>query len=104
MTEPSRRNRYSQIIEHIFFSRYQEGANEVEFRREEFEQVAQELGIRFPKNLGDIVYSLRYRMPLPPSITEKAPPGHAWVIRSAGRARYRLVAIPDMVIVPSPMV
>ena len=73
MTEPSQRNRYSRIIERIFFSRYQEGANEVEFRREEFEQVAQELGIRLPKNLGDIVYSLRYRTPLPPSITEKAP-------------------------------
>jgi hypothetical protein len=103
VTEPSRSNRYSRIIEHIFFSRYQEGANEVEFRREEFEQVAQELGIRLPKNLGDIVYSLRYRMPLPPSITAKAPPSHTWVIRPAGRARYRLVAIPDMAIVPSAM-
>jgi hypothetical protein len=103
VTEPSQRNRYSRIIEHIFFSRYQEGANEVEFRREEFEQVAQELGIRLPKNLGDIVYSLRYRTPLPPSITEKAPPGHTWVIRPAGRARYRLVTIPDVVIVPSPI-
>ena len=79
MTEPSQRNRYSRIIEHIFLSRYQEGANEVEFRREEFEQVAQELGIGLPKNLGDIVYSLRYRTPLPRSITEKAPPGHTWV-------------------------
>ena len=103
MTEPSQRSRYSRIIEHIFFSRYQEGANEVEFRREECEQVAQELGIRLPKNLGDIVYSLRYRTPFPRSITEKAPPGHTWVIRPAGRARYRLVAIPDVVIVPSPM-
>lgn len=54
MTEPSGRNRYSRIIEHIFFSRYQEGANKVEFKREEFEQVAQELGIRLSKNLGDI--------------------------------------------------
>ena len=48
MTEPRGRNRYSRIIEHIFFSRYQEGVNEVEFRREEFEQVAQELSIRPP--------------------------------------------------------
>ena len=80
MTEPSQRNRYSRIIEHIFFSRYHEGTHEVEFRREEFEQVAQELGIRLPKNLGDIVYSLRYRTPLPLSITVKAPPGHTWVI------------------------
>lgn len=103
MTEPSQRNRYSRIIEHIFFSRYQEGANEVEFRREEFEQVAQALGIRLPKNLGDIVYSLRYRTPLPSSITEKVPPGHTWIIRPAGRARYRLVAIPDIAIVPSPI-
>ena len=103
MTEPSGRNRYSRIIESIFLSRYQEGTNEIEFRREEFEQVAQELDIRLPKNLGDIVYSLRYRTPLSPSITEKAPPGHTWIIRPAGRSRYKLMAIPDIAIVPSPM-
>jgi len=102
VADPRARNRYSRIIERIFFSRYQEGANEIEFRREEFEQVAQELDIRLPKNLGDIVYSLRYRMPLPHSIVEKAPSGHTWVIRSAGRARYKLMAIPDLAIVPSP--
>lgn len=103
MTEPSGRNRYSRIIEHIFFSRYQEGANKVEFKREEFEQVAQELGIRLSKNLGDIVYSLRYRMPLPASLVAKAPPGHTWVIRPTGRSRYTLVAIPDIAIIPSPL-
>jgi hypothetical protein len=103
VADPSARNRYSRIIEHIFFSRYQEGANEVEFRREEFEHVAQDLGIRLPKNLGDIVYSLRYRMLLPSSIVEKAPSGHTWIIRPAGRSRYKLMAIPDLAIVPSPL-
>ncbi len=76
---------------------------EIEFRREEFEQIAQELNVRLPKNLGDIVYSLRYRMRLPDSIIEKAPPGHVWIIRPVGRSRYKLIAISNIAIVPSAM-
>jgi len=61
-------NRYAQIIERIFLRHYQPGLREVEFSRSEIEQVADELGIKLPKNIGDIVYSFRYRTELPEAI------------------------------------
>jgi hypothetical protein len=68
-------NRYSQIIERIFFSYYQEGMKELLFRRTDIERVAAELNIKLPLNLGDVVYSFRYRASLPERIKEKAPEG-----------------------------
>lgn len=79
-------NRYSQIIERIFFSRYQKGMREIEFRRDDIETVAAELGIKLPKNLGDVLYSFRYRASLPDSIKAEAPQGEGWIIRPVGRS------------------
>lgn len=53
---------------------------------------AEELGIGLPKNLGDVVYSFRYRTILPESVRAQAPEGQEWIIRPAGRSRYRFVA------------
>lgn len=97
----TRYNRYSQIIEKIFFKHYKKNATCVEFEREEIVAVAKELRIGVPKNLGDIIYTFRYRKPLPESIAEKAPKGFEWIIRPAGAARYRFVAIPFANIEPS---
>lgn len=94
-------NRYSRIIERIFLSHYQEGATEVAFERAEIARVAAELGIVLPKNLGDVVYSFRYRTALPESIRSRAPHGQEWIIRPAGRSRYRFVAASVGAIVPS---
>ncbi len=96
-------NRYSLIMERIFHSRYQPGAREVEFTREDIVSVASELGIELPKNLGDVIYSFRYRSPLPESVREAAPPGEEWIIRPAGRSRYRFVATPLATITPNEM-
>src|SRR5439155_19934792 len=82
-------NRYSQIIERIFFNHYEEGAKEVRFERTEIEPVAAELNIKLPKNLGDVVYSFRYRTTLPESVRKKAAEGETWIIRPAGRGQYR---------------
>lgn len=54
-------NRYTQILARLFLSRHQEGDENVAFEREDMERTAQELGIKLPKNLGDVVYSFRYR-------------------------------------------
>lgn len=89
---PRHPNRYAQLIERIFLSRYTEGSTTVEFEREAIEQTAQELGVELPKNLGDLIYSFRYRTPLPETIRAKAPPGQEWLIRPVGRGRYRFVA------------
>lgn len=95
------KNRYIQIIEHIFLERYRDGDREVVFRREDIRGAADQLGIELPKNLGDVLYSFRYRVSLPESVKEKAPPGEEWVILPGGRARYVFVATASAGINPS---
>lgn len=88
---PSPGNRYSQIIEQIFFGHFTAGATEVTFIREDLVRVARKLKIKLPKNLGDILYSFRYRTSLPDSIRAKAPEGQEWIIQPRGTARYAFV-------------
>jgi len=86
-------NRYTRIIEKIFLSGHQKGTREVQFDRTDIEKVARQLGISLPKNLGDVIYSFRYRTPLPQTIQRRAPKGEEWIIRPAGRSKYCFVAV-----------
>jgi hypothetical protein len=95
-------NIYSQIIEKIFFSKYSDGIKEIEFERFDIEKFANELKVQIPKNLGDLIYSFRYRADLPAKILDKAPKGKTWIIRPAGRAKYRFSLVDDNPIVPNP--
>jgi hypothetical protein len=52
----TRKNRYEQIIEAVFFSHFSKGATAFDFEREEIEKHAAKLGVRLPKNLGDLIY------------------------------------------------
>lgn len=61
------------------------------------------MGIALPKNLGDIIYSFRYRIDLPESIVEKAPEGFEWIIRPAGKSLYKFVLSTIAVVAPSQM-
>lgn len=92
---------YKKIIERIFLSRYKAGDLEVVFEREDIVRTASEIGAKLPKNLGDLVYSFRYRAEMPESVTSKAPKGHEWIIEPAGTARYRFVAAKVARIVPN---
>ena len=96
-------NRYSKLIENIFLKNYKKGAKEVAFQREDLISAATKLGVELPKNLGDIVYSFRYRNNLPESIRKLAPDNLEWVIRPTGRGKYKfsLTAIPR--ILPNPL-
>ncbi len=93
---------YASIIEKIFLSKFTKGARNVEFEREDIVRFARALNVSLPKNLGDLVYSFRYRATLPESIRSLAPSGQTWIIRSAGRARYRFELVADKPIVPNP--
>ena len=95
-------NRYIQIIEEIFRGHYRPGATEVAFERSEFEGIARKLRISLPKNLGDLIYSFRYRVALPDSIRSTAPAGKHWIIRPKGRSRYALVLDVERNIAPTP--
>jgi hypothetical protein len=93
---------YKQIIEAVFLERYTEGDEEVLFSREDLQTTSDAIGVRVPKNLGDIVYAFRYRRPMPEEIERRAPNGKSWVIRGRGTARYAFVAVPSPWIVPNP--
>ncbi|WP_455296564.1 endonuclease [Brucella pituitosa] len=80
---------YQAIIEDIFLKFYKPGAADFEFEREEIATSAKRLGIKQPKNLGDVVYTFRYRRTLPKSILDTQPNGMHWLILGAGDARYR---------------
>lgn len=82
-------NRYAAIIEKIFFSGYRAGEVEFQFARDQMITVAAELGIKLPKNLGDVLYSFRYRNELPQSIRDTAAEGLEWIIEGCGQALYR---------------
>jgi hypothetical protein len=95
---------YKAIIEAIFNSKFTSGAERVDFRRADLVTAAKEVGVELPKNLGDVIYSFRYRKNMPESIQETADEGKAWVIRLAGRGRYRFVQIPEIDLTPNPSV
>jgi hypothetical protein len=84
-------NRYKVLIERIFRDRYRKGMSRVEFERDELAAQAAKMGIEVPKNLGDIIYSFRYRTEMPETIVRTQPPGKEWIIEGAGRAKYAFV-------------
>jgi hypothetical protein len=96
-----RESAYSAIIERVFSSKYKQGATEFEFDREELARAARLLKIPVPKNLGDILYSFRYRKSLPAKIRANTPSGKAWILRAAGIGRYRFVLVQDRPFVPN---
>lgn len=95
-------NRYTNIIENLFFKNYSANEKEVSFQREEIEGIASELNIQLPKNVGDIIYTFRYRSDLPEKITNLAPEGYHWIIRPAGRSQYKFVLVKIAEIKPTP--
>lgn len=100
-TKPAKQpNRYQAIITRVFSDHYTPTAVEFEFTRDEFVDIATSLGITLPKNVGDVIYSFRYRYELPAVIIDTASEGREWIIEGAGRARYRFKQVRLNRIVP----
>ncbi|MBM4048768.1 MAG: hypothetical protein FJ279_27000, partial [Planctomycetes bacterium] len=97
----ARQNIYAAIIEKIFLSKFKPGMRQVDFEREDIVKFGKQLKIDLPKNLGDLVYSFRYRAALPASLQSTVGKGEAWIIRPAGRGKYRFVLVGDKPLVPS---
>ncbi len=95
------KNRYTAIIEAIFLAKFRAGKREVPFERQDIVRVAERLKIVLPKNLGDVIYSFRYRTVLPAAITSQAEEGQAWIIRPAGTSKYKFVLVKDVPLVPN---
>ncbi len=94
-------NRYQRLIADIFEKGYTKGKTVVAFSREQLVETATRLDIKVPKNLGDILYSFRYRNPLPDGILETQPEGKEWVIEGSGRAEYEFRLVPINRIAPN---
>lgn len=97
-----RLNAYQTIILDIFKRNYKKGASEFEFDREEIAAAAARNGLTRPKNLGDVIYTFRYRRPLPDEILAAQPPKKHWLILGAGDARYRFRLTRLSTVVPTP--
>lgn len=96
-----RPSKYRDIIEKVFFDRFRDDLTEFDFKRTDFEEVAGNLGISLPKNLGDINYKFRFRSSLPISVLETQPTGKEWVIEGAGRSLYRFRLVSATRVVPN---
>lgn len=92
---------YTNIIDALFFRHFREGDTIVTFERHEIPEVAEELGISLPKNLGDVIYSFKFRTELPERIKALAPEGYDWMIRSVGQSVYQFVLTTRTNIVPT---
>lgn len=93
---------YVPILLHIFRKYWKQGGQGFEFHRDELVLAAKALGVERPDNLGDLIYTFKFRRPLPDAIVKTAPRGKAWIIEGAGRSRYkfRLVALGGTAFVP----
>lgn len=100
MARPAKAGMYAAVIERLFFSRYEAGKTTLDFDRTELDSTARELGLDVAKNLGDLVYSFKYRRPLPDAILATAPEGLEWRITNSGRARYKFALGPRFRIEP----
>lgn len=94
-------NRYEQIIDRLFFGNYEPGSREVTFERDEIPAIAKKLKIKLPKNLGDVIYSFRYRVELPQKIAILAGKEEEWTIKPAGKGRYRFLLARKVRLLPN---
>lgn len=83
------KNRYEAIIVKIFLTHYKKGDKEVFFDRDEISKTAKKLGVELPKNIGDLIYSFRFRNEFPSEIAKCAPKGKTWTIELVSRSKYK---------------
>ncbi len=92
---------YDQIITYVFQKHYEPNRPEFHFGRDELVDAARALKIAVPRNLGDVIYTYRYRRPLPDGIRSVEPAHRSYRIRGTGSAIYRFVLGPEAAITPS---
>lgn len=101
MSKAPTQSRYLALLERIFLSKYKKGISRIEFERDELVTTARKLGIVLPKNLGDVIYSVRYRTRMPEAIEATQPKGMEWIIDGVGHAKYAFVLVKLNRIVPN---
>ena len=54
-------NRYTKLLERIFHGKHGGAKTHIEFARDEIAEAVAALNLPLPKNLGDVIYTFRYR-------------------------------------------
>lgn len=88
-TKKAKTAQYDSIIVHIFQKHWKKGVEEFEFHRDEMVEAAAAAAVERPDNLGDVIYSFKFRKTLPAAILSTAPKGNSWILEGAGSGRYR---------------
>ncbi len=101
MGKTFRQDRYSQIIEKVFFSHFEDVVSSFEFDQDELWIAFEELGVRGPNHLADIPAAFINGMPLPEKIRATTAEEEEWIIRPAGVGRYRFVLAPIFEFAPT---
>jgi hypothetical protein len=94
--------RYDAVVSELFRRHYKPNSKSFDFERSELFEIIQALKLDSIKNLGDILYTYRFRREFPDSIREAATPGLEWAIKLAGRGRYKFRLGPPSRITPRP--
>jgi hypothetical protein len=95
-------NAYQRIIARLFRQKRIASETTIPFERVELIAVAKALKVNLPKNLGDVIYSMRYRSGMPKEVAVTAPLGQEWIIRPAGRSKYAFALVAISHIEPNP--
>jgi hypothetical protein len=93
---------YDLIIGQIWADHYREGEQTFEFTRREIVAAKDIHAPDLDLNPGDVVYTFRFRRPLPSHILATQPDGLEWIIEGAGRSVYRFRLVPATRIEPNP--
>ena len=72
-------NRYQAILVKIFSNHGGSNKKDFLFERDEIRTVANQLKIQLPKNIGDVLYSQRYRAEWPEAIKSAIPRDTIWL-------------------------
>jgi hypothetical protein len=94
---------YAAVLSWVFNGHFPGSpAEEFRFLRTALTDASNALGVKLPKNLGDVLYSHRYRTDSPPDIAAHEPEGKEWVVFGAGKGKYRFVLVKKVRIASNP--
>ena len=96
---------YADVITSVFFKHFESDGTRFPFTRDDLLQAMMKMGLEvtgeekvIAKNIGDIIYSFRFRRDFPDKILKTAPKGKMWMILGKGDAQYefRLITTPNL--------
>ena len=96
---------YGDVISRVFELHFKPGCKRFDFARTDLLVAMQNMGLDLTgdektvaRNIGDIIYSFRFRRDFPETILKTAPSGKMWIILGRGDAKYefRLITEPKL--------